>query len=256
MRRLLLAALLLAGCGDSDGSSGDAGAGDGPEPGAVDADAGSQVRPESLLVLAPQTATFEARLQISTTPRRFTLANLGDQATGAPQVSLGGAHGADFVIASSDCTTSVAPGGTCSIEVAFKPQTVGSKSAILLVAAQPGGMAVASLQGQAAMVEPFDFVPRTADFGMVMVGTTSAAALWVIPNSGSGALSVATVMVAGADFVLVADTCGGATLLPGEKCMFQVVFRPATAGVKSGSVMVDAGGPGGKATASLTGTGF
>jgi hypothetical protein len=257
MRRFLLAASLLGGCSGSNASSTDADASPaGASPG-LDAQAvevGHEVRPESLLGLFPPNATFAARVNTSSAPLKFTVANINDQATGAPMVSLGGAHAADFVIASSDCGAPVAAGGTCSIDVVFRPQTVGNKTAILLVATNPGGMAVASLDGQ-AVTDGFDLMPGAVDFGMVMVGTTGTPAVWVIPNPGGVAASIATVMVSGADFVLVADTCSGTTVAPGEKCMFQVAFRPATTGLKSGSVLVDAG-TSGKSSASLTGTGL
>jgi hypothetical protein len=62
-------------------------------------------------------------------------------------------------------------------------------------------------------------------------------------------------MASPADFVVVSDGCGGKTLLLGDSCAVQIAFRPASAGVKTGTIVLLAG-PAGQAMGSLLGTGL
>ena len=88
------------------------------------------------------------------------------------------------------------------------------------------------------------------------------ATAFIITNAASAPDSgVLTTTVTGADFIVVSDTCQGITLpdtLPGQirarTCEVDVIFAPATAGAKTGTLTVS-GSPGGTATIALTGTG-
>jgi hypothetical protein len=268
--RLWLTALLLAGCARSTATTGALDAG--PDA-AQEADAGEdavelaadsssdtgetarEVRPDPSVIFDPTTEMFVAQVGATSTPHRFTLGNFGDAPGGPAQASLGGVDAADFVITRNDCAAPLPGGGSCSIEVVFKPRAAGSKHATLTVAIPFVAMAVATLYGQALTGDGFALSPSAVDFGMVKVGATGTPAAWVIRSTGSAAVTLAAVTVSSAEFVPVADTCSGATLVPGGMCTFQVAFRPTTLGQKSGLVLVDAGAAG-RAAAALTGTGF
>src|SRR5579871_661686 len=82
----------------------------------------------------------------------FTLRNTGNvNLTAVTAGTLGGANPTEFAIVLSTCGGTVAPAGTCSVTVQFKPQTgltAGSKSATLTVG-YTGGSQTSTLTGTA-----------------------------------------------------------------------------------------------------------
>jgi len=82
----------------------------------------------------------------------LALKNTGDAGgtPGAPSIT--GANAADFVVGTNGCMDTVAPGGTCSIAVRFKPTGAGSRTAQLTV----GDKSVTlSGVGQAGATDPY-----------------------------------------------------------------------------------------------------
>jgi Ca2+-binding RTX toxin-like protein len=85
--------------------------------------------------------------QIGTTSatKTFTLANGGLNPltfTAATRFSLTGTDAASFVLGPTTCTTSLAPGASCTVQVSFKPAApAGAKSASLVATNNSGGTA-------------------------------------------------------------------------------------------------------------------
>jgi hypothetical protein len=79
-------------------------------------------------------------------PFPFTVSNAGGSASGTPVISYSGPNANRFSTSSTTCTSSLAPGGSCTINVIynFGPS---SSSAALDVAATPGGTVSAALSG-------------------------------------------------------------------------------------------------------------
>jgi Tol biopolymer transport system component len=89
----------------------------------------------------------------------------------------------------------------------------------------------------------FTVQPRTLSFGTVSVGTTSAAQSVTITNTGSEALAISWIGLAGTgatQFVRVRHC--PATLAAGGQCTATVAFAPTTAGAKTARLVVSAGG--------------
>jgi hypothetical protein len=57
------------------------------------------------------------------------------------------------------------------------------------------------------------------------------------------------------DFSKTADTCTGATLMPGGSCGISVKFTPTALGSRSGAILVTSNAPGSSHFAPLSGTG-
>lgn len=93
---------------------------------------------------------------------------------------------------------------------------------------------------------------------VVVQGTTSAPASFVITNTGGDTATGITVALTGADaarFALSSDSCTGATLASTQTCTVAVTFSPTAIGLISGVVLTVTPATGTAASATLQGTG-
>jgi hypothetical protein len=89
-------------------------------------------------------------------------------------------------------------------------------------------------------------------FGSEVVGATSPAQTVTLSNSGTGTLSIVSI-IASADFGET-HTCGS-TLAPGANCTISVTFTPSASGSLNGTVSVTDNAAGSPQSVSLSGTG-
>ena len=84
--------------------------------------------------------------------------------------------------------------------------------------------------------------PTHLDFGVQAIGTASAPQTITITNSGTAALRVGAVSLAGSsssDFGWSRELCAGQTLAPGASCAMQLIFHPVAAGTRSAAVSIE-----------------
>jgi hypothetical protein len=185
----------------------------------------------------------------------FDVANQGGT-TKMPAMSLTGPNADEFQIVNDGCVgASLAPGASCTVDVWYRPATVGTKSANL-VATWATGSWSATLHSS-AFQESGPFVksdPPSHDFGNVTVGQTASFTL-PFTNHGlatSAPLAFALGGINPTEFSLTMDSCTGVALANNESCTVTVVFAPASPGTKHASVEPTI--PGGDDT-QLTGVG-
>ncbi len=121
-----------------------------------------------------------------------------------------------------------------------------------LVTGATGPFAVA-----AASWEPAATLAGDGAFASRAPGTASDARTFTLASTGTGALKVGAVGLAGADasqFSLGADTCSGRWLAVGATCTVAVGFAPTSAGAKTARVEVTSDAAGSPAVAALSGT--
>lgn len=176
----------------------------------------------------------------------FTLVNSGDRASGAIAVSL--PQGA-FTVSADGCTeTSLGPGKSCGVTVAYAPVDSGEvDDATLTATAKHAGGSLA-LTGKAGSPD-LGFSPAADDFGAVDVGGTATHS-FTLRNSGDGTSEALTSSLTGSSAMsIAADGCSGAELSPGGECEISVAYAPTQGGTDSATLT--AGG----ADVGLTGTG-
>ena len=206
--------------------------------------------------LTPTTPLTFAAQQTGTSSaaQAATLSNLGSLPLSISSITLSGANAAEFA-QTNTCGTSLASGanGSCSISITFNPATVGIKSATLTVVDGMGTQTVA-LNGTGA-VQANSLTPTAPmAFSLQQTGTTSAAQVATLTNSGIIPLSVTSIAIGGtnaADFAQT-NTCGN-TLAVGANCTVNVSFAPATVGAKTATLTVIDGA--GTHNIALSGTG-
>lgn len=217
----------------------------------------------AVLTVSPAIFTFPAGTVSGTmsAAQTFTVTNTGGVVSGAVASVIGGTDATQFGVASSTCTT-VAPGGSCTIGVVFKPTAAGGKAGTLTLTASPGGSAAATLGGTALAPAKLTIAPASGasnDFGSILVGNTMLQT-FVVANSGQVATSTPlTITVTGTDFALATppatgDCAGTTSLAPSASCVVRVQFKPTAAVVRTGAVSVSAA-TGGTATLAPAPTG-
>jgi hypothetical protein len=210
----------------------------------------------AILNLSPTPERFEDVLVGETSPpHTFTLTNANDEASGTLAVSLGGLDRSEFAVTRDACSgRTMAPGGTCTIDVVFAPTRAGDFLASLLVQASPGPSVIAALLGTAlAKIADIAISPMTQDFGTVLVGCP-VSQVFTITSTGTLATGPLVVALSGTDassFELVRDDCA-AGLAVGASCEVDVRFSPTVAGSRVASLDVDVAGR--TVAAMLTGT--
>lgn len=211
----------------------------------------------AFLSLSPTPARFEDVLVGETSPpHTFTLSNSGDAAGNTLAVSLGGLDGSEFTVARDACSgRSIAPGGTCTVDVVFAPTHSGALMGLLQVQALAGPNATAPLSGTAlAPVADITISPMTQDFGTALLGCPGASQVFTVTSTGTLATGPLVVALSGADassFELVRDDCA-AGLAVGASCEVEVRFSPRVTGSLVATLDVDVAGR--TVAAMLTGT--
>lgn len=209
--------------------------------------------------LAPLTLNF-APQQVTTTSasQLVTLTNAGD----TPLTGISGAIASgDFTVASGStvmggCGGTLAGHSTCVFSVSYGPQNVGAETGVLVVNDQYRTQRVA-LTGTGVASSGVSLTPLNGlTFAPILVASSSAPQTVTLTNNGDVALAISVFAVTG-DFRLSAsgNTCG-AMLAAGAACTMQVVFTPAAAGVRAGTVAVTDDAENSPQTVELSGTGL
>jgi len=95
------------------------------------------------------------------------------------------------------------------------------------------------------------------DFAARTVETMGAPRTYVVTNTSAETLRVDDLAVTGADpddFPLIAETCLGRTLAPGETCVAKVAFVPTATGARTATLELRSDAAGAPASVALTGT--
>lgn len=175
--------------------------------------------------------------------RSVTLSNSGTAALVISSIGVTGANAGDFGQANT-CPASLAVGASCSISVTFAPSATGSRSAaVTVVDNDRGSPQSVALSGTGVAPAPaVAFTPASLAWGNQPVGSTGTAQTTTLTNSGTAALTISGIAIAGAnkgDFAQT-STCplGPSTLAAGASCTISLTFSPSGAGSRTASVQV------------------
>ncbi|MBI4934230.1 MAG: choice-of-anchor D domain-containing protein [Actinobacteria bacterium] len=217
--------------------------------------AGTGTAPIASITAPAALTTFTAAVGGTSTSVNVTVTNTGTANLQVNGATLGGTNPTNFAI-TNNCTVAIAPAGSCTIAVVFRPLTTGPKSAQLTISHNAGANSVVALAGTTLAGPPAPapvmVLPATTDFGTRRVGTTRTQAVR-ITNQGPGVLTIGTPTATGR-FTVNRGTCG-ATLAVGRSCKLNVTFAPNAVGPTSGTLTVPSNAVGNPRTAGLTGTG-
>lgn len=201
-----------------------------------------------------------------------TVSNTGNAPLTISSSVLGGANAADYLKTADGCSgVTVAAGSGCSVSVAFRPTSTGTRAATLAFTDNSAGSPHnVSISGNGTTPPPpppppppasgpaVTFTPSSLTFGAQPIGTTAAAQSVTVANTGNAPLFINSAATRGAnplDFTEVSDGCSGLTLAVGTSCSVSINFSPTATGTRSGTFILTDNAPASPQTVPITGTG-
>ncbi|MGZ5199425.1 MAG: choice-of-anchor D domain-containing protein [Telluria sp.] len=178
------------------------------------------------------------------TGQTLTISNSGNAGFKIGAIGLSGNARYDYSV-DGTCAPNytVSPGGSCFVNVAFKPSAAGTRNARLDVSIDTGARLGASLSGSAnAIAVPGTAVvvqPANYGFPQVLVGNPSPQKRFTLVNTGSDAVQLVAADITGPFQLVPAE--GGCpampfVLQPGTACDVTVSFSPTVGGSVTGGI--------------------
>ena len=209
---------------------------------------GSGIAPR--LALDPQRFGFEP-LPVGgrSEGRTLRVESIGDAPVSVSEVRLEGPAAGDFRLERDRCSSrELAPGGDCSVRVAFAPGAEGERLAMLRVASDAvTGDATINLSGDGLAAPEVALAPSRLEFGEELVGDRSEPATLTFSNRGGERLELGRAALTGGSggYLISEDGCSRRTLASGDSCSLQVLFAPTAEGAISRRLeLPQAGGTG------------
>jgi len=208
----------------------------------------------------------------TTVPQTSILTNTGNGTLSITNAIISGSNATDFAFGGSNtCSagSAVLPGASCTVAVDFAPnepnppQNLAAQAVISFVENdnQSTGAAAITLSGtEATAAAPAVSLASTSlNFGSVNVGGSSSQPPVLLKNTGSAALSINSVGIAGTDagdFTEITNCpLAPATLGAGASCTISATFQPTAAGSRTASVTISDNATPAQQTIALSGTG-
>jgi hypothetical protein len=211
--------------------------------------------------LTPSALSFASTAVGSTTvAQAVTIKNTGTVTVNLTSETITGTNATSFIKSATSCGATLAPTASCTVSVEFKPTAAGTLTGSLsIVDNATGSPQTVALTGTgtAASTLTVSVSPTALVFASTTVGSTTAADLVTIKNTGTGTVSLTSETITGTNatsFIESATTCG-ATLAPTTSCTVSVEFKPTAAGTLTGSLSIVDNATGSPQTVALSGTG-
>jgi hypothetical protein len=202
--------------------------------------------------------------QTSTATQTVTLtsntANFG--ATGITGITA--ATTGDFKVTPAACATPLPDAGTpCTLTVSFAPAASGARTGTLVISSSGATAAgntpiTLQLSGTGAASTPaVSFSPATTLTFTTpqLLNTTSAISDAVLTNTGTGPLTVTSIIPSG-DFSQTNNCATVSPIAPNGSCTIMATFTPTAAGTRTGQLTVTDNAPNSPQTYALSGTGI
>jgi hypothetical protein len=188
-----------------------------------------------------------------------TIGNPGHATLTISDIAISGASTGDYT-QTNNCSSSLAPNGSCTVSITFAPTHAGTRTASLKVTDNAtGNSQLVGLSGEGALSPVANVSPAGIQFVSQPTGTTSGPQTVTLSNTGSATLSISSIGITGTnagDFTQT-NTCGPTptTLAAGTNCAISVTFTPTAAAGRSATLTVTDDAPGNPHAVGLLGTG-
>src|SRR6266700_3943025 len=166
------------------------------------------------VTLSPTSLTFASTtVGVTTAAQVVTVKNSGTATLTLTSETLTGTNAISFLMSANTWTTSLAAAASCTVSVEFKPTAAGALTASLSIADNATGSPQAvtlSGTGGAATRPAVTLTPTSLTFASTTVGSTTAAQIVTVKNSGAAALTLTSETLTGTNatsFLISAKTC-------------------------------------------------
>jgi Abnormal spindle-like microcephaly-assoc'd, ASPM-SPD-2-Hydin len=210
--------------------------------------------PNAQLTVSATSLSFGSVVTNSAATASVTLTSTG---TSAMTVNAATIIGAGFTIVAQSFPVNLNPTQSLTLQVQFKPTTVGALTGQLTISSNSttGSTAVVALSGTGTAANPQLTVSAASlSFGSVAVNTATTLTL-TLTSSGTTPVTVNSGTITGTGFTLVG---GGfpVTIDPTQTLVLQLQFKPTTAGALTGQLTISSNSTtGSTAAVALSGTG-
>jgi len=189
----------------------------------------------------------------TSTAQTITVTNGGTAA--ATNMSYPGAP-AKFNKSGTCSSATLNAGASCTIVFTYSPTAVGSDSATYTFTGGGKSFPIALSGAGSTTVPPAGqlSMPSSVTMPATTVGTTSAPQTVTVSNTGGAAVTVSSIVSSNSgEFGVSGSNC---TLVnAGSGCTFNVIFTPAAAGARSGTLTITSSGTGSPQSIVVSGTG-
>ncbi len=142
----------------------------------------------------------------------------------------------NFVVAATNCGSTLASGASCKATVTFTPSVGGALTGSLAISdSAPDSPQTVALTGTGVL--PLTISPATLAFGAVGVNTTSAAKAVSLTNNQASTLSF-SFAASGNYAISSSGTTCGSSLAAKAKCSIAVTFTPIAPGSINGALTI------------------
>ena len=205
-----------------------------------------------LNVNPPQLSFAPQELNQPSAAQTVTVSNSGDTSALGLTLAVSG----PFSLSENHCGTSLAAGASCTTSVVFTPQSRGTLTGTLTIAAaNETTLATVSLSGTGGLTGAVQITPALVNFPLTGVASTSSPVRVTIANGGSAVELDKLQLSASAGFKVGNNTCGE-SLKPGASCTVDVSFAPTAMGAQNGTFTMTSQNLAASVTIPLSGTGF
>jgi Abnormal spindle-like microcephaly-assoc'd, ASPM-SPD-2-Hydin len=201
------------------------------------------------VTVSPSSLTFSSQaVGTTSTSQRVTLTNNGSGPLTVTSVLASG----DFS-QTNNCGMTVAASASCTINVTFQPVAAGTRTGTLTIVDNASNSPqLVNLIGT-VVAATVTLTPPTLTFSDQQVGVASASQPATLTNTGSGPVTVASIVASG-DFSQT-NNCGF-TLAASAFCTINVTFKPTATGTRNGVLTVNDNATGSPHTVGLSGAGI
>ncbi len=209
------------------------------------------------ITLSPTSIAFpNTAVGATSAAQVITVKNTGTAAATLSSETVTGTNVADFIKSSTNCSTSLAAGASCTVSVQFKPASAAAFTANLSVADNASGspqLVKLTGTGTSSKTPTLSITPTSISFPATIVGATSDAQTVTVKNTSSTTVNLTSIATGNAVFLQI-GTCGK-TLAAGASCSVYVAFKPSTAGSVSSTLNFTDNASGSPQHVTLAGTG-
>ena len=165
---------------------------------------------EAKIEVAPASLTFGDQVIVeASVPQVVTVSSVGNAALSVSGVSFTGADATSF-IAVNECGSSINPGLTCSIKVAFAPKTTGPKTASLVISSNAKTPAPPiALTGAGVLPPPPDVNPAALNVNVLGIVETRAGSQITATDKYNLPLTFTVTAQAKEGTATITETAGG-----------------------------------------------
>ena len=136
----------------------------------------------------------------------------------------------------------VASGGTCTINLTFRPALAAGAKVATLNIARAGGAALAVPLSGVAVSPALSLTPSPLVIPPQALNVTSAAQVVTLTNTGIGPLAITRITISNGPLFAVSNTCG-TSVAAGASCLINVTVHPTTVAAAAATLTVlDAAG--------------